>query len=159
MKYTNQILNNVAVPDVLSSKEEKIHAKLFNDALSRFKSENNYSDEKYSFIEHRVSKDYLQPSKVVVISKSPPYISKTFELRKYWEDYKFKNKYDRIDNEDESLEIIEMFYTSGQALIRNRYTGEEFKIDFNQCNDIPYSEDWFRFKADLDSKSSVVEET
>ena len=50
-----------------------------------------------------------------------------------------------------------MLYTSGKALIRNKYTGEEFKIDLKECDNIPYSEDWFKFRGDLDSKSSVVE--
>ena len=50
-----------------------------------------------------------------------------------------------------------MLYTSSKALIRNKYTGEEFKIDFKECDNVPYSEDWFRFRGDLDSKSSVVE--
>ena len=40
MDYTNQILNNVSVSNVLNSKEEKIHKELFNNALSRFKTEN-----------------------------------------------------------------------------------------------------------------------
>ena len=47
--------------------------------------------------------------------------------------------------------------TVREALVRNKYTGEEFKIDFNKCENIPYSEDWFRFKGDLNSKSSVME--
>lgn len=157
MNYTNQILNNVGVYDVLSSKEESIHKELFNNALSKFKLENNYSDKEYSFVEHRVSNDYLQPSKVVVIGKMFPYKRTSFDLSKYWDKYKFNKKYERINNEDESLEIIEMLYTSGKALIRNKYTGEEFKIDFKECDNVPYSEDWFRFRGDLDSKSSVVE--
>ena len=40
MNYTNQILNNVGVYDVVSSKEEKIHEELFNKALSEFKEQN-----------------------------------------------------------------------------------------------------------------------
>ena len=157
MNYTNQILNNVKVSNVLNSQEEKIHKELFNSALSKFKLENNYSDKEYSFIEYRVSTNYLEPSKVIVVSKVLPYKRTSFDLTKYWDDYKFNRKYDRIDNEDESLEIIEMFYTSGKALIRNKYTGEEFTIDFKQCDNIPYSEDWFRFRGELNSKSSVVE--
>ena len=157
MNYTNQILNNVGVYDVLSSKEENIHKELFNNALSKFKLENNYSDKEYSFVEHRVSNDYLQPSKVVVIGKMFPYKRTSFDLSKYWDNYKFNKKYERIDNEDESLEIIEMLYASGKALIRNKYTGEEFKIDFKECDNIPYSEDWFKFRGDLNSKSSVME--
>ena len=157
MNYTNQILNNVGVYDVLSSKEENIHKELFNNALSKFKLKHNYSDTEYSFVEHRVSNDYLQPSKVVVIGKMFPYKRTSFDLSEYWDNYKFNKKYERIDNEDESLEIIEMLYTSGKALIRNKYTGEEFKIDFKECNNVPYSEDWFRFRGDLNSKSSVVE--
>lgn len=159
MNYTNQILNNnVSVSNVLNSKEEKIHNELFNNALYKFKSENNYSDNSYSFIEHRISTDYLQPSEVVVVSKIFPYKRISKNLAKYWDNYKFTKKYDRIDNEDESLEIIEMFYTSGEALIKNKYTGEEFKIDFNKCTNIPFSEDWFRFRGDLNSKSSIVNE-
>lgn len=157
MNYTNQILNNVKVSNVLNSQEEKIHKELFNSALSKFKLENNYSDKEYSFVEYRVSTNYLEPSKVIVVSKVLPYKRTSFDLTKYWDDYKFNRKYDRIDNEDESLEIIEMFYTSGKALIRNKYTGEEFTIDFKQCDNIPYSEDWFRFRGELNSKSSVVE--
>ena len=159
MNYTNQISNNVGVYDVLNSKEEKIHKELFNNALSKFKLSHNYSDKEYSysFTEYRVSKNYLDPSKVVVISKIYPFKRKCFDLSEYWDTYKFNKKYERIDNEDESLEIIEMLYTSGEALVRNKYTGEEFKIDFKKCENIPYSEDWFRFKGDLNSKSSVME--
>lgn len=157
MNYTNQILNNVKVSNVLNSQEEKIHKELFNSALSKFKLENNYSDKEYSFVEYRVSTNYLEPSKVIVVSKVLPYKRTSFDLTKYWSDYKFNRKYDRIDNEDESLEIIEMFYTSGKALIRNKYTGEEFTIDFKQCDNIPYSEDWFKFRGELNSKSSVIE--
>lgn len=157
MNYTNQILNNVGVYDVVSSKEEKIHEKLFNKALSEFKEQNKeYSDSEYLFIEHRTSLDYLQPSEVVIIQKKFPYTKTTKPLNKYWGNYVFNKKYDRIDNEDESLEIIEMIYTSNEALVRNKYTGEEFKLDFKQCNDIPYSEDWYRFKGDINSKSSVI---
>lgn len=156
MNYTNQILNNVGVHDVLSSKEEKIHNELFNNALSKFKLANNYSDDEYSFIEYRVSNDYLQPSNIVVVSKIFPYTRTSYNLSKYWDNYEFTKKYDRIDNEDESLEIIEMFYTSGKALIKNKYTGEEFTLDFNKCTNIPFSEDWFRFRGELDSKSTVV---
>lgn len=159
MNYTNQILNNVGVYDVLSSKEENIHKELFNNALSKFKLEHNYSDKEYSFVEYRVSKNYLDHSKVVVIGKTYPFKRKCFDLKEYWDKYEFNKKYERIDNEDESLEIIEMLYTSGEALVRNKYTGEEFKIDFKQCENIPYSEDWFRFKGDLNSKSSVMEKT
>lgn len=159
MNYTNQILNNVGVYDVLSSKEENIHKELFNNALSKFKLEHNYSDKEYSFVEYRVSKNYLDPSKVVVIGKIYPFERKCFDLVEYWDKYEFNKKYERIDNEDESLEIIEMLYTSGEALVRNKYTGEEFKIDFKRCENIPYSEDWFRFKGDLNSKSSVMEKT
>ena len=158
MNYTNQILNDVGVYDVLISKEENIHKELFNNALSKFKEEHKeYSDEKYFFIEYRTSNDYLEPSKIVVIEKIFPYKRQTFDLKEYWDDYKFNKKYERIDNEDESLEKIEMLYTSGKALVRNKYTGEEFKIDFKQCGNIPYSEDWFRFRGDLNPKSSVVE--
>lgn len=157
MDYTNQILNNVGVYDVLNSKEEKIHKELFNNALSKFKTANNYSDEEYSFVEYRTSKNYLDASKVVVIGKMHPFKRKCYDLDEYWDKYRFSKKYERIDNEDESLEIIEMLYTSGKALVRNKYTGEEFKIDFKRCENIPYSEDWYRFKGDLDSKSSVME--
>ena len=158
MNYTNQILNDVGVYDVLISKEEKINKEIFNKALSKFKEEHKeYSDEKYLFIEYRTSNDYLEPSKIVVIKKIFPYKRQTFDLKEYWDDYKFNKKYERIDNEDESLEKIEMLYTSGKALVRNKYTGEEFKIDFKQCGNIPYSEDWFRFRGDLNPKSSVVE--
>ena len=159
MNYTNQILNNVGVYDVVSSKEEKIHEELFNKALSEFKEQNKeYSDSEYLFIEHRTSLDYLQPSEVVIIQKKFPYAKTTEPLNEYWDDYVFNKKYDRIDNEDESLEIIEMIYTSNEALVRNKYTGEEFKIDFKECDNVSYSEDWFRFRGDLNSKSSVVEE-
>ena len=158
MNYTNQILNNVGVYDVVSSKEEKIHEELFNKALSEFKEQNKeYSDSEYLFIEHRTSLDYLQPSEVVIIQKKFPYAKTTEPLNEYWDDYVFNKKYDRIDNEDESLEIIEMIYTSNEALVRNKYTGEEFKLDFNKCTNIPFSEDWFRFRGELDSKSTVVE--
>ena len=162
MNYTNQLLNNIGVPDVLNSKEENIHKELFNNALSYFKEatkeKNDYSDEKYSFVEYRVSNDYLQPSKVIIIEKTFPYKRITQDLTSYWGKYEFNKKYEKIDNEDESLEIIEMLYTSGKALVRNKYTGEEFKIDFKQCENIPYSEDWFKFRGDLNSKSSVVKE-
>ena len=166
MNYNNQILNDVGVYDVLISKEENIHKELFNNALSKFKEEHKeYSDEKYLFIEYRTSNDYFEQSKIVVIEKIFPYKRQTFDLGesddlgklKYWDDYKFNKKYEKIDNEDESLEKIEMLYTSGKALVRNKYTGEEFKIDFKQCGNIPYSEDWFRFRGDLNPKSSVVE--
>lgn len=158
MDYTNQILNNVSISNVLNSKEEKIHKELFNNALSRFKLAKGYSDDSYSFMEHRISKNYLQPSKVIVVSKLFPYTRTSEDLKDYWDNYKFTNKYDRIDNEDESLEIIEMFYTSGKALIKNKYTGEEFKLDFNKCTNIPFSEDWFKFRGELNSKSTVVQE-
>lgn len=157
MKYTNQILNNVGVSDVLSSKEENIHKELFNNALSKFKLEHNYSDKEYSFVEYRESNDYLKPSTVIVIAKMFPYKRTSFDLSKYWDNYKFNKKYEEINNEDKSLEIIEMLYTSGKALVRNKYTGEEFTIDFKQCDNIPYSEDWFKFRGDLNSKSSVME--
>ena len=157
MKYTNQILNNVGVSDVLSSKEENIHKELFNNALSKFKLEHNYSDKEYSFVEYRESNDYLKPSTVIVIAKMFPYKRTSFDLSKYWDNYKFNKKYEEIDNEDKSLEIIEMLYTYGKALVRNKYTGEEFTIDFKQCDNIPYSEDWFKFRGDLNSKSSVME--
>ena len=156
MNYTNQISNNVGVYDVLNSKEEKIHKELFSNALSKFKLSHNYSDKEYSFVEYRVSKNYLDHSKVIVIGKIYPFERKCFDLKEYWDKYEFNKKYERIDNEDESLEIIEMFYTSGKALIKNKYTGEEFKLDFNKCTNIPFSEDWFRFRGELDSKSTVV---
>lgn len=159
MNYTNQILNNIGVDDVLNSKEENIHRELFNNALSKFKLENKYSDKEYIFTEYRTSKDYLQPSKVVVISKKSPYTKRSFDLTKYWDNYKFNKNYERIDNEEENLEIVDMFYSSAKALIRNKYTGEEFKVDFKQCNNIPYSEDWYKFIGDLNSKSSVLEKT
>ena len=159
MNYTNQILNNIGVDDVLNSKEENIHRELFNNALSKFKLENKYSDEDYIFTEYRTSKDYLQPSKVIVISKISPYTKHSFDLTKYWDNYKFNKNYERIDNEEENLEIVDLFYSSAKALIRNKYTGEEFKVDFKQCKNIPYSEDWYKFIGDLNSKSSVLEKT
>ena len=80
MNYTNQILNDVGVYDVLISKEENIHKELFNNALSKFKEEHKeYSDEKYLFIEYRTSNDYLEPSKLVVIDKMFPYKRQTFD--------------------------------------------------------------------------------
>ena len=157
MKYTNQILNNNGVSDVLSSKEENIHKELFNNALSKFKLEHNYSDKEYSFVEYRESNEYLKRKTRIVIAKMFPYKRTSFDLSKYWDNYKFNKKYEEIDNEDKSLEIIEMIYTSGKALVRNKYTGEEFTIDFKQCDNIPYSEDWFKFRGDLNSKSSVME--
>lgn len=159
MNYTNQILNNIGVDDVLNSKEENIHRELFNNALSKFKLENKYSDKEYIFTEYRTSKDYLQPSKVIVISKIFPYTKRSFDLTKYWDNYKFNKNYERIDNEEENLEIVDMFYSSAKALIRNKYTGEEFKVDFKQCKNIPYSEDWFKFIGDLNYKSSVLKKT
>lgn len=156
MNYDNQIINNVCVSDVLNSKEEKIHKILFENALNKLKANYSYyTDENYSFIEYRVSTDYLQPSKVLIISKRYPYTKKTIDLSDYWDTYKFNKEYDKIDNTDESLEIIELLYTSGKALIKNKYTGEEFTLDFKQCKNIPYSEDWYRFSGEINSKSSV----
>ena len=81
INYDNQIINNVCVSDVLNSKEEKIHKILFEDALNKLKTKYpSYTDGNYSFIEYRVSNDYLQPSKVLIISKRYPYTKETIDL-------------------------------------------------------------------------------
>lgn len=151
MKYSNQLINEISVDNILSSKEEKIHLELFNNALAKLKQEKSYNDEEYLFIEVRNSTDYLEPSKVLVIHKIYPYKKTTEDLKDYWGKYNFVKQYERIDTEDESLEIIDMIYTSGKAIVVNKYTGEKFKLDFDKCKNIPYSEDWYRYKGEINS--------
>ena len=49
-----------------------------------------------------------------------------------------------------------MIYTSGKAIVVNKYTGEKFKLDFDKCKNIPYSEDWYRYRGEINSLETNI---
>lgn len=123
--FVSQIYTNldVSVPDFMSEKYYRVHNMLYFDALKKCMDDLGFSDETHSFDEVISSKNYYDPSHVIVTERDYPFMSKTIDLTKYWSDYKF-NETEVIElnyNVDSKNYINGTYKMSSKFFDRNKY--------------------------------------
>lgn len=138
--YNDNIPLNVY--DIIYSNSEKIHKKLFEEAVDKYCEHNNINKDDYKIIDQPNEDDILKPSIVIMISNEKiDYI----DLTNYWNKNYVENlnKYSEneifrellINDEDKkNTEVEYIDYVNGKVQFRNKMTNKTFYLKFNKLD-------------------------
>ena len=147
----------VKFSDYVNDKHDTIHQELYNEAMhemfeTEFKERNDNDETEHpiyatyeefiekNFITEIKDNDYFKPSKVIICSKSFPYVKTTVDLTPYWNEYQYDVKYKDINDlfiDKDSVrdaEIIYIDHVNGMCKMRSRLTGKEFWVSSEYVN-------------------------
>lgn len=152
----------VTFTDYVNNNYDKIHAELYNNALQKYlyaHPEYMLYRSAYNFIETK-QPEYWQPSYVSIISKHYPYTKHKVWLDEYWCKYKKETPnytYTYIDEDTiKDAQIVELNYVTGEANMKSRFTGVEFKIPFNKIDETTPISDEFGMEHSFITKIQGV---
>lgn len=131
----------VTLSETMNDVQDKIHAQLYERALSRMISERGLNTDSYRFIELPASY-YDAPSYVAVTPSRKPRKTINISLAPWWDENYFSPEnvnpltYTFVSDETETstLELDGIDYVKGIAKIRSRYTGHKA---FVNIKDVP----------------------
>lgn len=138
--YNNNIPLNVY--DIIYSNSEKIHKKLFEEAIDKYCEHNNINKDDYKIIDQPNIDDNLKPSVAIMIcDEKINYI----DLTNYWNKNYIENlnKYSEneifrellINDEDKkNIEVEYIDYVNGKIQFRNKMTNKTFYLKFNKLD-------------------------
>ena len=138
--YNNNIPLNVY--DIIYSNSEKIHKKLFEEAIDKYCEHNNINKDDYKIIDQPNNDDNLKPSVAIMIcDEKIDYI----DLTNYWNKNYIENlnKYSEneifrellINDEDKkNIEVEYIDYVNGKIQFRNKMTNKTFYLKFNKLD-------------------------
>lgn len=138
--YNNNIPLNVY--DIIYSNSEKVHKKLFEEAINKYCEHNNINKDDYKIIDQPNIDDNLKPSVAIMIcDEKIDYI----DLTNYWNKNYIENlnKYSEneifrellINDEDKkNIEVEYIDYVNGKVQFRNKMTNKTFYLKFNKLD-------------------------
>jgi len=138
--YNNNIPLNVY--DIIYSNSEKVHKKLFEEAIDKYCEHNNINKDDYKIIDQPNIDDNLKPSVAIMIcDEKIDYI----DLTNYWNKNYIENmnKYSEneifrellINDEDKkNIEVEYIDYVNGKIQFRNKMTNKTFYLKFNKLD-------------------------
>lgn len=158
-KYNDILYDSrpVQVSELVSDKNNAVHAELFNDALLKFVSSRNwplsYLYENYKVIELK-NDEYWKPSSIIILSRmynneTHSFTKEKIDLTSYWNsELSFKNKTHTTlkiakDDNINDYELIDINYVTGTATLKSKLTGNTIDVDFDHIDDdIKVSDDF-----------------
>lgn len=162
-RFNDQIYSksNITVSEIVSNKNSLVHKKLYEDALSKYKTISGKTDELYKFTEIQGSY-FDSPSSVMISERKAPFRKYKVSLEEYWPDYKFYEDSTKIKIDEYSLatsEIIYKDYVNGTAILQSKMNGERFSVPLSSVDDtwknaecMDLSNKTFRYKLDKNMK-------
>lgn len=150
--YNDMVYLNgpVSLSDFSSNRYNNVHNALYKNALNKYlETHTDIRDhiEKYKFIE-RKAPEYWQPSSVIITECEYPYSRITVDLSPYWNSYNDpkKDDYTKLFIDEDTIKdaaIVSINYMTGEVLMRSKFTGKSFYVDFNRINkDTPISDEF-----------------
>lgn len=155
-KYDNLWYDSgpVSTSEFIEDIPNKIHKKLYEDALARFLDKEKWA-KSCDIIENRNS-DFKLPSYIVVIDrKVRPMKKHTYWLGKYWNnEYVLRNSYSmNIVGVPPDSEIDYIDYVNGQVDMGSKYEGITSKVKFSSLNkDSKLSENYYVYPETFEYK-------
>lgn len=132
-KFNSQLYTDldISINDFMNNKLYKVHQMLYLTALEKCISEKNLSKETNNFVEDIVSKNYYDPSYVIVISRTYPFSKERISLSEWWPKYKFDLK--AVDMPYE-YDINYKDYINGTYKMTSKFFDGLRSVKFNTLN-------------------------
>jgi len=161
VKYYDNVLDNfTSFNNIVYNIHDKVHAKLYNIALSGLLKkiyQDSQSSDTYEvwaanfYKTHKIieikNDDYIKASVVRIYDCVYPYNKNTYQLSNYWPNtFEERKKYLKMLMLDEETlkysEIIRIDFINGTCLLRNKLNAFEYTVPFEYIDKtIPLSED------------------
>lgn len=122
---------DISIKDFMMNKLYNVHRMLYNEALKRLIENENISEDANTFIEVITSKNFYDPSSVIVVSRTYPFKKTNKDLTSYWPSYQFLKEAYKMPYE---YTVEYKDYVNGKYKMHSKFFDENRNSKFNTLN-------------------------